>query len=104
MLIIGEDPGCRELRHVKGDDFYKIFDGTKEDGTPFDPAGFAFQWVISNPSSDIAVIDGVIDGYEVEFSAPASTFDSMNFIGEYTHSLRETTTNTTISRGPFKLV
>jgi len=104
MLQIGDSPECLKLQLVKGDDFYKIIEARNEDGDTYDASEFAFQWTISSPTSDLVVIDGIIDESEIEFSAPASSFSAIKYIGDYTHTLRETTTNTTICKGPFKLI
>lgn len=96
-----------ELQQTKGDDFLLVIESFTEEDEPFDPSAIDLSWTIYKGQTELVVITGadltIQDNY-IQFHKEKESFAAFNFFDNYTHTLYENNTNTTLFKGKFQLL
>lgn len=112
MYTIENEIHCIEIIHRKADDFFRVFEFTKnnpldqEEQIPFDLDQVSLRWdffkegdlILSLSGSDIEIVDN-----SAVFKKNSSFFAYLPLIGNYTHRFYDILTNTTLFDGKLVL-
>lgn len=102
MVTIGNEITCIRVLLRKGDDFRRVFEFKKQDGSDLEFEDENFRWDFFKDRQPIFSIYGagiVVVDNQIDITIPASLFAGFPPIGNYSHRFYDSTDNTTFFEG-----